>query len=68
MVPQDLAGLIAAMGGDQKATARLDLLFKRLNVGPNLPYYWAGNEPSLNMPWVYDYSGARGKRRRWCIV
>ncbi len=61
MVPQDLAGLIAAMGGDKKANARLDLLFKRLNVGPNLPYYWAGNEPSLNMPWVYDYTGAPWK-------
>ncbi|HET8551342.1 MAG TPA: GH92 family glycosyl hydrolase [Gammaproteobacteria bacterium] len=61
MVPQDLHGLIEAMGGDSKATARLDILFKHLNVGPNKPYYWAGNEPSLNMPWVYDYSGAPWK-------
>jgi putative alpha-1,2-mannosidase len=49
------------MGGDSNATARLDILFKHLNVGPNEPYYWAGNEPSLNMPWVYDYSGAPWK-------
>ncbi|MGH8162612.1 MAG: GH92 family glycosyl hydrolase [Gammaproteobacteria bacterium] len=58
MVPQDLHGLIAAMGGDQVAVKRLDTLFEHLNVGPNRPYYWAGNEPALTMPWVYDYAGA----------
>lgn len=58
MVPQDLRGLIAAMGGDQVAVKRLDTLFEHLNVGPRLPYYWAGNEPALSMPWVYDYAGA----------
>ena len=58
MVPQNLAGLIGAMGGDEIAVRRLDTLFTQLNVGPNEPYYWAGNEPALGMPWVYDYAGA----------
>lgn len=58
MVPQNLAGLIEAMGGDQIAVRRLDTLFTQLNVGPNQPYYWHGNEPTLTMPWVYDYAGA----------
>ena len=58
MVPQDLKGLIARMGGDATATKRLDVLFRHLNVGPNRPYYWAGNEPGLDMPWIYDYAGA----------
>lgn len=61
MVPQDFAGLIAAMGGDKVAEKRLDTLFERLNVGPDQPYYWAGNEPALTMPWIYDYAGAPWK-------
>lgn len=61
MVPQDYAGLIDAMGGDRIAIKRLDTLFQQLNVGPNKPYYWAGNEPSLDIPWAYDYAGAPWK-------
>jgi predicted alpha-1,2-mannosidase len=61
MVPQDFAGLIAAMGGDKIAVKRLDTLFEQLNVGPDKPYYWAGNEPALTMPWAYDYAGAPWK-------
>jgi predicted alpha-1,2-mannosidase len=58
MVPQDLHGLVTAMGGDQAAVARLDTFFQQDNVGPNDPYYWAGNEVDLLAPWVYDYAGA----------
>ncbi|MGA7965796.1 MAG: GH92 family glycosyl hydrolase [Gammaproteobacteria bacterium] len=58
MVPQDPKSLFRAMGGDQIAVSRLDTLFTHLNVGPNKPYYWAGNEPALTMPWMYDYAGA----------
>ena len=58
MVPQDLGGLISAMGGDSAAVQRLDTFFTQLNAGPNEPYDWAGNEPSLDTPWVYDYAGA----------
>ncbi len=58
MVPQNLKGLIDAMGGNRIAVSRLDTLFTRLNVGPNEPYYWAGNEPALTQPWIYDYAGA----------
>jgi predicted alpha-1,2-mannosidase len=58
MVPQDLHGLITAMGGDAAAANRLDTFFTQDNVGPNDPYYWAGNEVDLGTPWVYDYAGA----------
>jgi predicted alpha-1,2-mannosidase len=58
MVPQDLGGLISAMGGDSTVVQRLDSFFTQLNAGPNAPYMWAGNEPSLGIPWVYDYAGA----------
>jgi predicted alpha-1,2-mannosidase len=57
MVPQDLAGLIEGLGGDQAANTRLDQFFTQLNAGPNEPYDWAGNEPSLDTPWTYDSTG-----------
>jgi predicted alpha-1,2-mannosidase len=57
MVPQDLQGLVSGMGGDAAANSRLDSFFTQLNAGPNLPYDWAGNEPSLGTPWIYDYTG-----------
>ena len=64
MVPQDLKGLIQGLGGDQAAAARLDSLFSQLNVGPNAPYEWAGNEPSLDTPWVYDSVGEPWKTQQ----
>jgi predicted alpha-1,2-mannosidase len=57
MVPQDLHGLITAMGGNAAAAARLDTFFSQDNVGPNDPYYWAGNETDILAPWIYDYVG-----------
>jgi len=57
MVPQNLQGLIQGMGGDKAAVARLDSFFTQLNSGPNEPQDWAGNEPSLDSPWIYDSAG-----------
>jgi YVTN family beta-propeller protein len=57
MVPQNLAGLIQGIGGDQATNARLDTYFSQLNAGPNLPYHWQGNEPALDTPWAYDSTG-----------
>ncbi len=57
-IPQDIHGLTTAMGGDAAAVRRLDTYFQQLNVGPDLPYEWAGNEPAFGTPWVYDYVGA----------
>ncbi len=58
LVPQDLAGLIKAMGGDQAAIARLNTFFTQLNAGPDQPYAWQGNEIGLDTPWIYDSAGA----------
>ncbi|MEU4928922.1 GH92 family glycosyl hydrolase, partial [Streptomyces yokosukanensis] len=63
MVPHDPAGLFAALGGRDKALARLDDFFHDTDGG------WAftghggtkselDNEPSLNVPYLYDYAGA----------
>jgi putative alpha-1,2-mannosidase len=57
MVPQDLAGLIRAMGGGHAAARRLDTFFTKLNAGPGQPYAWQGNEPGLGTPWIYDSAG-----------
>ena len=56
-IPQDIHGLITAMGGNAAANDRLDTYFQQLNAGPNLPYEWAGNEPAFGTPYVYDYAG-----------
>ncbi|HEX4789028.1 MAG TPA: GH92 family glycosyl hydrolase [Actinospica sp.] len=58
MVPQNVQGLVTAMGGNAAANSRLDDYFTQLNAGPNAPYEWAGNEPSFGTPWLYDYTGA----------
>jgi predicted alpha-1,2-mannosidase len=57
MVPQNLKGLIQGMGGNQAAISRLNTFFTQLNAGPNEPFQWQGNEPSLDTPWVYDSAG-----------
>ncbi|MEV6483397.1 GH92 family glycosyl hydrolase [Streptomyces sp. NPDC051576] len=57
MVPQDLPGLFAAMGGDAAVTARLDTFFTSLNAGAGEPYAYLGNEPSFGTPWAYTHVG-----------
>jgi hypothetical protein len=57
-VPQDLSGLARLMGGDSHAVGELNTYFSSLNAGRDLPFDWAGNEPSLGIPWEYDYFGA----------
>ncbi|MEU5086179.1 GH92 family glycosyl hydrolase [Streptomyces sp. NPDC021356] len=63
MVQHNPAGLFAAMGGKDKALARLDAFFHTTDGG------WAftggggdkaamDNEPSINVPYLYDYAGA----------
>ena len=53
-VPQNIPGLIQAIGGNDKFIARLDGLF-------NGNLYDQGNEPSHHIAYLYDYAGARSK-------
>ena len=55
--PQNLGGLFGALGGDQAVVRKLDTFFTKLNSSRKQPYDWAGNEPSLGIPWEYDYAG-----------
>ncbi|POY04669.1 hypothetical protein C3469_03255 [Mycobacterium kansasii] len=57
LVPQNVAGLVAALGGRQAAADRLDRFLTELNAGPNRPFMWAGNEPDFGVPWLYNYIG-----------
>lgn len=56
-VPHNVAGLVTALGGRDAVAGRLDRFTKRLNVGPNEPYLWAGNEPGFGVPWLFNYVG-----------
>src|SRR5260221_8636679 len=58
MVPFNLGGFFAALGGKSNVVPRLDTFFTQLNGGPNSPYAFLGNEPTLETPWEYDYAGA----------
>jgi predicted alpha-1,2-mannosidase len=56
-VPYDPAGLFGALGGRAAAARKLDGFFTQLNAGPDRPYAFLGNEPSLGAPWLYDWVG-----------
>ncbi len=61
MIPFDIGGLIARMGGRAHAEQRLDAYLANINVGPREPQAWMGNEVSFGSPWLYDYVGAPWK-------
>ncbi|HSS05411.1 MAG TPA: GH92 family glycosyl hydrolase [Solirubrobacterales bacterium] len=60
LVPQDPAGLFASIGGRAAAVSRLDRFLRTLNGGPGATHAnhaLLGNEPNLNVPWLYDWAG-----------
>jgi predicted alpha-1,2-mannosidase len=63
-VPYDLDGLIAAMGGRDATTKRLDAFFAKLNAGPEADHAYLGNEPTLGTPWIYAWLGRPHKTQR----
>ncbi len=58
LVPFNLKDLFASEGGNSAAVSRLNTFFTKLNAGPDQPYAFLGNEPTLETPWEYDYAGA----------
>jgi hypothetical protein len=56
-VPQNIAGLVTALGGRKAVADRLDKFTEKLNVGPADPYLWIGNEPTFAVPWLYNDIG-----------
>jgi predicted alpha-1,2-mannosidase len=60
MVPHDPAGLFRAMGGRAKAAGRLGRFLRKLNAGAggtHADHALLGNEPTLHVPWLYDWLG-----------
>lgn len=55
MVPFDLAGLAAAKGGDAATAAYLGTVLRSFTGASG--YAGMGNEPSIELPWEYDYVG-----------
>ncbi|MEU4037413.1 lectin [Streptomyces collinus] len=55
MVPFNVAGLATAKGGNKAMNDYLDTVL-RSYTGAN-GYAWVGNEPSVELPWEYDYIG-----------
>jgi putative alpha-1,2-mannosidase len=64
LVPQNIAGLVTALGGRQAAAERLDGFTAELNAGPDEPYLWIGNEPGFGVPWLYNYVGQPWKTQQ----
>lgn len=73
-VPQDVPGLIAAMGGKARFIGRLDGVFDA-KVDPThfkhveditglIGWYAHGNEPSHHLAYLYDYAGAPWKTQQ----
>ncbi|RZJ97785.1 MAG: glycoside hydrolase family 92 protein, partial [Brevundimonas sp.] len=66
--PQDMAGIVQAMGGEQAAVAKLDAMFDYDNTGLDYSHaediagligqYIHGNEPSHHAAYAYVYAGA----------
>lgn len=69
MVPFDVHGLFETLGGRDKAVARLDTFFHNADgswaltkAGPLHPEL--NNEPSVSMPWLYDYAAQPWKTQQ----
>jgi predicted alpha-1,2-mannosidase len=76
-VQHDLQGLFELMGGRAKAETKLDQLFRE-PLGMSKYEFWAkfpdasglvgqfsmGNEPSLHIPYIYNYLGAPWKTQK----
>jgi predicted alpha-1,2-mannosidase len=56
MEPFDIKGLISAAGGNAAWNAKLDSLTSTIK-NPTAANADFGNEPSIEIPWEYDYSG-----------
>ncbi|SEK75398.1 GH92 family glycosyl hydrolase [Nonomuraea pusilla] len=69
LVPQDVSGLAEAMGGRERAAARLDDFFHKpdgswsLRGGDPLRYD-STNEPGLHAPWLYNALGQPWKTQQ----
>ncbi|NEA40528.1 hypothetical protein G3I42_14835 [Streptomyces sp. SID11385] len=62
-VPHNVRGLATAMGGDAKLAAYLDSVLSDIR-GAGGSHADLRNEPSIELPWEYDYIGQPWKTQR----
>ncbi|SHN29719.1 lectin [Actinacidiphila paucisporea] len=62
-VPHNIRGLADAMGGNAKYAAYLDSVLSDLH-GSGGAHADLGNEPSVELPWEYDYVGQPWKTQK----
>ncbi|MFK4122371.1 lectin [Streptomyces longwoodensis] len=62
-VPHNVRGLADAMGGNSKLAAYLDSSLSELH-GSGGSHADLGNEPSIALPWEYDYIGQAWKTQK----
>ncbi|MEU3508273.1 lectin [Streptomyces longwoodensis] len=62
-VPHNIRGLADAMGGNSKLAAYLDSVLSELH-GSGGSHADLGNEPSIELPWEYDYIGQPWKTQK----
>jgi predicted alpha-1,2-mannosidase len=58
MVPFNPTGLFAELGGNTMVVSRLNTFFTVLNAGTSLPNFYMGNEPTFEVPWLYNWAGS----------
>ncbi|ACU37728.1 GH92 family glycosyl hydrolase [Actinosynnema mirum] len=66
MVPHNVAGLVESLGGAERVNRRLDDFFHDADGSWALSKHGGAkseldNEPSLNVPWLYNYTGRPAK-------
>ncbi|MCA9515401.1 MAG: GH92 family glycosyl hydrolase [Myxococcales bacterium] len=69
MVPHDVPGLVALIGGEAAFTAKLGTFMREGRAGfaweyPTA-YYYHGNEPDLVAPWLFGFGGRPELTRYW---
>ncbi|KAB1988337.1 hypothetical protein F8144_13860 [Streptomyces triticiradicis] len=55
MIPFNIGGLARAKGGNTAMSHYLDTVLRSYTGDKG--YAWVGNEPSIELPWEYDYIG-----------
>ena len=78
MVAEDIPGLAATMGGNDKMVAKLEELFELsradyesldydnpITANGMRPYYWGANEPDIHAPYVFAQLGRPDLTQRW---
>jgi predicted alpha-1,2-mannosidase len=78
MVNQDVEGLAALAGGKANLVAELESMFEQtktdfeqidytnpLTSGAPRPYYWGGNEPDIDAPYLFAQLGRPDLTQKW---